>query len=311
MSNDARQKAGRKYSVDSGGITTLKRDYIVIQDAVMDADGETVSFSGVPAIGSAHPSYPGLFVQSYDVQEGEGKDKQTLTVTVNYGPQTIETSGTGQDAVTSVVTEWGWEDGTDEKELTEGVDGTPVRNSVGDPFESVPKVMTPAPVFCKVMKFKTRQTGWDSAFCCVNSSPVTIGGITCPTGSLLCTISEKRLIGDEEWKYQYTIRLRYKSNKVKIAGTLTDIGWDVAIADAGMRELDANGKPHLIKSVDPETGKRCTVSSAELLDGAGHAAPRTNGALPTAYNFRFQAYGRASFPAWFYSEPTLQEEGLT
>ena len=313
MSTVSKQKAGRKYSVDSGGITTLKRDYIVVQDAVMSANGEAVSFTGVPAIGSAHPSYPGLYVQSYDVQEGEGKDKQTLTVTVNYAPQTTETSGTGTDAQTVAVDEWGWDDGTDEKELVTGVDGTPVLNSAGDPFESVPKIMAPAPVFTKVMKFKTRQTGWNDVTCCVNGSAVTISGISFPIGSLLCTVCEKRLIGNKDWKYQYTVRLRYKSNVVKVGGsnTLTDIGWDVAVADAGMRELDANGKPQLIKQIDPEKKTLVMVTTAELLDGQGHKVSRTSGNTPTPYYFRFQAYSRAAFPAWFYSEPTLQEEGLT
>jgi len=310
MAIQVKQKAGRKYSVDSGGITTLKKDFIVIQDAVMAANGETVTFSGVPAIGTAHPSYPGLYVQSYDVQEGEGKDKQTLIVTVNYGPQTTETSGTGQDAVTVAVDEWGWDDGTDEKELVTGVDGTPVLNSAGDPFESVPKIMAPAPVFTKVMKFKTRQSGWANSNCKVNSSAITVGGVSCPIGSLLCTIGEKRLIGNADWKYQYTVHLRFKSNMVKIngSGSLTDIGWDVAIADAGMREVDADtGEKKLIRTIDKETGKMCTVTSAALLDGQG--AKLADGEEP--YNFRFQAYERASFPSWFYSEPTLAEEGLT
>lgn len=313
MSTVSKQKAGRKYSVDSGGITSLKRDYIVVQDAVMAANGETLTFPGVPAIGSAHPSYPGLYVLSYDVQEGEGKDKQTLIVTVNYGPQTTETSGTGQDAQTVAVDEWGWDDGTDEKELVTGVDGAPVRNSAGDPFESVPKIMAPAPVFTKVMKFKTRQSGWASSNCKVNSAAITVGGVECPIGSLLCTVGEKRLIGNADWKYQYTVHLRFKSNKVKIGGadTLTEIGWDVAIVDAGMREIvtsgpDARPEKKLIRAIDKETGKMCVVTSAALLDGNG--AKLADEAEP--YNFRFQAYERATFPAWFYSEPSLQEEGL-
>ena len=309
MANQVKQKAGRKYSVDSSGITTLKKDFIVIQDSIMSADGEIVSFPGVPAINSAHPSYPGLFVQYYEVQEGEGKDKNVLTVTVNYGPQTTETSGSGQDAVTCVVDEWGWDDGTDEKELVTGVDGTPVRNSAGDPFESVPKVMAPAPVFTKVMKFKTMQSGWASSNCKVNSSAITVGGIECPIGSLLCTVGMKRIIGSKDWKYLYTVHLRLKSNKVKIAGAnqLTDIGWDVAVVDAGMRELDSNGEKKLIRVVDKETGKLCTVASAALLNG--HGAKLDDEDEP--YNFRVQAYERASFPSWFYSEPTLVEEGLT
>lgn len=309
MSTTAKQKAGRKYSVDSGGITTLKKDFIVIQDSVMPENGEALSFPGVPAIGSAHPFYPGLYVQSYDVQEGEGKDKQTLIVTANYALQTTETSGVGENAVTVAVDEWGWDDGTDEKELVTGVDGTPVLNSAGDPFESVPKVMAPAPVFTKVMKFKARQSGWFNSNCKVNASAITVGGVSCPIGSLLCTVGEKRIIGNKDWKYQYTVHLRLKSNMVNINGdsSPTDIGWDVAVVDAGMRELDADGEKKLIRTIDKETGKTCTVTSVALLDG--HGVKLRDEAEP--YNFRFQAYERASFPSWFYSEPTLQEEGLT
>ena len=301
MANQVKQKAGRKYSVDSGGISTLKKDFIVIQDAVMSANGEAVSFNGVPAIGSAHPSYPGLYVQSYDVQEGEGKDKQTLTVTVNYGPQTTEVSGTGQDAQTVAVDEWGWDDGTDEKELTTDVDGVKVLNSAEDPFESVPKVSVPAPVFTKVVRFRNRQSGWAAANCKVNSSSVSIGGISYPIGSLLCTVAEKRIIGSSDLKYQYTIRLRYKSNKIAIAGdsSATDIGWDVAVLDAGMREC-VDGKKKLIRVTDKETGKPCTVTSATLLNG--HGVKLDEDGEP--YVFRFKAYDRASFPNWFYSEPT-------
>ena len=55
-------------------IKTLKKDYIVIQDSIMPANGEKLTFPGVPAIGSAHPVYPDLYVLTYDVQEGEGKE---------------------------------------------------------------------------------------------------------------------------------------------------------------------------------------------------------------------------------------------
>lgn len=308
MSANAKQKAGRKYTVDAGGITTLKKDFIVVQDSAMAANGETLTFPGVPAIGSKHPAYPGLYVESYDVQEGDGTNKNVLTVTVNYGPRTTETSGEGESAVAVAVDEWGWDDGTDERELVSGADGTPVRNSAGEPFESVPKYMVPAPVFVKVMKFKGRQSGWQDARCKVNASSITIGGVTCPAGSLLCTVGEKRLIGNADWKYQYTVRLRYKSNPVKIKGakTETDIGWDVSVADVGMREVGKDGKTELIRDIDPETKKPCTVTTAALLDGKGKKLAR--GEEP--YNFRFQTYKRADFPIWFYSEPSLAEEGL-
>lgn len=306
MAIEVKELDGRKWSdTTSGG--SVKRRFRITGLAV----GFTPAwnYTGLPKVGDAHPSLTGYYCTSRDFEEGEGKAKTTVVVTVNYEPKTTETSGEGAEAVSCQVDEWGWDDGTDEKELTSGVDGTPVLNSAGDPFESVPKVSAPAPVFTKVIKFKERQSGWQNVVCCVNDSEITVGGMKCPVGSLMCTVGEKRIIGDENWKYQYTVRLRYKSNTVKIAGekTLTDIGWDVAITDAGMRELDDNGEKKIIRAIDKETGTRCTVTSAALLDGQGKKL--ANGEEP--YNFRFQAYSRASFPNWFYSEPTLKEEGLT
>lgn len=306
MANKVIQKDGRKWSVDSGGVKSLKRKYQITLDAITGANGEAVSFSGVPAIGSAHPIHTGLFVESYDVEEGESNAKKTLTVYVNYAPRTTETSGSGSEAVTSQVEEWGWDAGTEERELVDAVDGTAVLNSAGDVFDRVPTISVPAPTFTKVMKFAQRQSNAMSCDCKVNSSDVTIGGRTYPVGSLLCHVAEKRIFGDPDWKYRYQIQLKYRTNPVKLAGSnsATDIGWDVAITDAGMRELDTNGKLKLIKSVDAETGKKCTVTSPELLDGQGHAVTRSSSTTPKPYNIRFQAYERVSIPSWFVSEPT-------
>ena len=316
MAATGKQKDGRRYTVDSSGISSLKREYLVVLDDMMEADGETLTFPGVPKIGSAHPVYPGLVVVSYDVDEGRGKDKKTLTVTANYSPRTFEVSDpTGKDPVTVQVDEWGWDDGTDEKELTMDKDGKPVVNSAGDPFDSVPTISVPAPTFTKVMKFKDRQSGWAAANCKVNKSEITIGGASFPAGTLLCSCAEKRIIGDEVWKYQYTVHLKYKSNVVKIFGKDTEIGWDAAVIDAGMRAkqtvgegADAHEEIRIIRKVDRETGKMCVVTSAALLDGGGYAVSDTdpNGAVC----LRFKAYDGADIPSWFYSEPTKKEEGL-
>lgn len=306
MANTGILKDGRKWSVDSSGVKSLKRKYQVVLDAITGANGEGVSFAGVPAIGSAHPSYPGLFVESYDVEEGEGAAKNTLTVYANYAPRTTETSGSGSEAVTNQVESWGWDAGSEERELIDAVDGTAVLNSAGDVFDRVPTVSVPAPTFTKSMKFKQRQSGAMACDCKVNAAAVTIGGRTYPIGSLLCHVAEQRVIGDPNWKYRYNIQLKYRTNPVKLAGAnaVTDIGWDVAITDAGMREKGDDGKLKLIKSIDSETGKKCTVQSPELLNGQGKAVTRGAGANPKPYNIRFQAYERVSIPAWFYSEPT-------
>jgi len=301
------QKDGRRWEVDSTGITTLKRPYqVVLTDNNLAANGEAVSFTGLPAIGSAHPSHAGLYVQNYEVEEGKDHEKKVLYVTVNYGPRLVETYGSGQDAQSVQVEQWGWAGGEDERELVTAADGSAVLNSAGDVFDTVPTIKHPAPVFTKVVKFKARQSGWSAHRCKVNSSTVTIGGESFPAGTLLCMVGEVRVTGDGEWKYRYTVELRYRSNKVKLAGasTATEIGWDVALADAGMRELSSDGTLKLIRVMDAETGILCNVTTPELLDGSGHKVERESGTTPTPYNLRYQAYERTTFPTWFYSEPS-------
>lgn len=306
MSSDIRQKDGRRWSVNSGGINTLRRRYQVVLDGNnLGADGEAISFVGIPAIGSAHPNYSGLKVKSYDVEEGECHEKKALTVWVNYDTETGETIGEGSGAVNGAIEEWGWDDGMDERELITDVTGVALVNSAGDPFDSVPRVSYPAPTFTKVIKFASRQTGWASSFCTVNGGAVTVGGINCAKWTLLCTVCEKRIFGDADYRYRYTVRLRYRSNLVKLygSGNAQEIGWNVSVTDAGMRQLGTDGKPVLIRQKDAETGKMCTITSPELLDGNGHAVDRSSGQTVVPYNGFFKAYNESSFPGWFYSEP--------
>lgn len=308
MADTGIQRNGRRWSVDSTGITSLRRPYRIVLDGdYLSENGEAKTFAGVPAINSAHPSHSGLFVQKYDVEEGRDHEKKILDVTVEYGQRAVETVVIGQTEHTAQVEQWGWAGGEDEREVTEAVDGTPVLNSAGDPFDSVPMIKHPAPVFTKVVKFKARQDGWSAHRCKINAAAVTIGGVSYAAHTLLCMIGEQRAIGDAEWKYRYTVELRFRSNKVKLAQgeTATEVGWNVAIADAGMRELDSDGRPRLIKVVDSETGKLCNVTTPELLDGSGHKIDRSSGGgAPVPYNMSFQVYETTTFPSWFYSEPT-------
>lgn len=306
-------KDGRRWTVGESGIKTLKRTYQVLLDAVTATNGEGATFPNVPAIGSEHPVIKGLFAATYDVEEGRGTSKATLNVTVNYERKTVETIGGGTPEepteTPAQVERWGWDSGTEERELTTAVDGTPVLNSAGDVFDRVPSVSVSAPTFTKVVKFKTRQADAMHLDCKVNGKAVTIGGLTYAVGSLRASVSEERLLDDETWNYRYTISLKFRSNPVSLAASsmMTDIGWDVAVTDAGMREKDSStGKLKLISQINAETGRQSLITSPELLNGNGQAVTREPGATaPTPFNFRFKAYERADFPSWFVSEPAL------
>lgn len=306
-------KAGSTYKVDASGPNDVVQHYQVVLQEPLDVDELPDTFSGVPALDSEHPDRPGLYVVKYEVTQPDGEAKSTLDIAVHYGPSSYTETPIDPEAQTptntpTIVSEWGWDDGTGERELVESVGDSPVAvlNSAGDPFESVPTVSTPTPTFTKVLRMGDRIARWGNYFCCVNSDAITIGGMACPARTLLCTISEKKIIGEAKYPYEYTVHLKYRSNKVRVAGAqaATEIGWDVAIVDAGMREKDSStGKLKLIQVTSEETGQPATVTSPELLNGSGQKITRTAGVTVKPYILVFQAYPRVSFPSWFYSEP--------
>ena len=308
-------KAGRNYKVTQNGPGDASIKYQVVLAAPLGANELPMEFTGVPKIGSEHPTQKGLFATEIAVSQPDGAAKSTLDITVTYTRANItETPGDpGADPPTvdtiEAVTEWGWDDGTGEKELVSTVETSPkaVVNSAGDPFDSVPTVSVPTPTFTKVVRSSARKP-YSAYLCTVNDRALTIGDMTCPTGTLLCSVAEKKVIGEWRLPYEYTVRLKYRSNIVPNAetGVDTEVGWDATAVDAGMRELDTSASPpalKLIQIVSKETGQPATVTAPELLDGHGHAVTRTSAGAAQAVVLTFPAYRRTQFPEWFYSEP--------
>ncbi len=308
-------KAGRSYKVGQNGAGDVSIKYQLVLTEPLAATELPTEFPGVPAIGSEHPTRPGLYALSYDVTQPDGAAKNTLDVTVNYGPTSIEPLDPEHPEYIEAVKEWGWDDGTGEKELVASVAvgneaAKPVVNSAGDPFDSVPMVNAPAPTFTKVIQCSERKSGYSAFLCKVNSAEITIGDVTCSPGTLLCTIAERKIIGEWRLPYEYTIHLRYRSNVVTNTYPPSDgeIGWDAAVVDAGMREIDSTThKLKLIQVISKETGQPATVTAPELLDGHGAAQTRDSQGLATPMVLTFHAYERADFPEWFYSEPPTPE----
>ena len=286
--------------------------YQVVLSEPLGVNEVPVSFVGIPTIGSKHPNRP-LYVTDYQISQPDGAAKSTLDVVVNYAPKSETTTPgeQGQPDVIQSVIEWGWDDSTGEKELVATVDTppVPVLNSAGDPFDSVPTVSVPTPVFTKVLRNSQRITGYSQYNCTVNDRQITIGDMTCAAKTLLCTVAEKKVIGEWRLPYEYTVKLKYRSTVVPDSnGIAQEIGWNAAITDAGMREIDEqNGGLKLIEVWSRETGKPATVTSPELLDGQGHAISRSaSGATPVVLTF--SAYKQMQFPDWMYSEPPTPPE---
>lgn len=311
-------KDGIGYNVNDSGAADISLRFQVQLSAPLGQGELITTFSdgttSIPAIGTVHPAREGYYVTNYEVRQPQGAAKNTLDVTVKYGAQSFVTEGGGgeppEPEYVSLIEQWGWDDGTSQRELITAADAnkTPVLNSAKDPFDSVPQIETPAPTFTKVVRFAERKAGWFDYNCKVNDQSVTIGGISFPAGTLLCTICETIDIANFNWPFKYSIRLRYRTNKALIAGetaNLTECGWDAVVCDAGMREVDSTtGQLKLIQIVSAETGQLANVTSPELLNGNGQAVTRGSGVSTVSpYNFRFKAYEDASFPAWFVSQP--------
>lgn len=309
-------KDGARYDVTSGGATAIQQQYQIVLSRPLAAGELLTTFTdgtnAVPLIGTEHPMRPGYYAAKYAISQPRGVAKSTLDLTLTYEPlgptkDVILDPEEEPQTVDSLVVEWGWSDGTTSRELLRGADtnATPVVNSAGDPFESVPTVETPAPEFVKVVKFKTPQVYWPY-MCKINAAAMTIGQVECPANSILCTVCEKLNIGDEIWPYQYTIRMRYRSNIIRrrYGADPEEIGWNVAVVDAGMRELDSNGKPKLI-TIETANDMEAAITSPELLDGSGRKITRDPTA-PNSYQpvlLVFQAYQTTTFPDWFTSTP--------
>ena len=314
------QRDGRTWSVDTGGIRSLKRRYTIVLDTNnLGANGEIADLTtyGIPAIGSVHPNYSYLTVQSYDIEEGEGNEKKLLQIGVNYYNSTTQPGG-GEGLSAYAVEQYGWDSGTSQRDVTYNLfdgqnRGGPLLNSAGDPFDSVPQCDFPAPVFTKVMKTKQLYSSWMDLNCKINKNTIDAAGMECAPKTLIASVSVQQIFGDPEWKYRYTFQLRYRSFKAMYGAGTTPIeyGWDIPVIDTGMRELvntpDGTKKPQIIMMIDQESKLPCAVTSPELLDGTGHKAqrdPETNRAKP--YVIRVQAYEDETFPSEFYSPPPLE-----
>ena len=71
-------KAGRSYKVGQNGAGDVSLKYQVILEEPLGENELPTSFAGVPAIGSVHPSRPGLYALSYDVSPPDGAAKPSL-----------------------------------------------------------------------------------------------------------------------------------------------------------------------------------------------------------------------------------------
>ena len=293
---------GREWRAElSKGVNAVTARYVVMLAQPLANDELPDNITGLPTLGSAHPTFDGLIVKSIRHSEGTGAAKTRLEITVEYGePDEPEQPEGSTD---NYIEKISWQSGSIQRDLTNDVEtGVAVLNSAGQPFESVPQVDRPAPTFIKVFKTKTRKS-YIQFVDKVNTATLSVGGQTFAKDMVRCNqADEEGIFNDADgYKYRYSIALQVMSNKVKLRDgqTATECGWQVPIVDCGTSQISQLDTQKIERvSVQTEDGRQVPVSSPVLLDGAGHFDP----ARRTPYVFLVVAYERTTFPSEFTSE---------
>lgn len=247
--------------------------------------------SGIPAKNAEHPNFSGLYVDGYSWRHA-GTGSKVWICEVAYKRKNMLSTGTGTSAKTEAITlmEWGYEGGSADTE-SDADTGEPLVNSAGDPFDSVPQREEVHPVVrygVRTKDFDPTVFWWNN---CINMAAVTVLDVDFAPHTCRLRIECRKHLDDEELPYEWTYTFEGRDCWVKTAqlvdgsgsapstsydtdGGLSNIGWDLAILQAGYRYLDSDDKP--VKFVDrDEDGNPLEASSPHLLDTDGTALSPT------------------------------------
>ena len=301
---------GREWGVDANGAQTLTCKFLVFVSEPLANTALPISFTGLPAIGSVHPTFGGLYAQGYKIHEGNGSEKNRIEIEVEYAPISVTgTPGDDEDEeeepIPSYIEALGWRSGSVSRDLTvDAESGNAVLNTAGQPFESVPQVDRPSPTFFKTFKTMARNPDWVTYVNKVNSAAMMLGGHAFSKDQVRCVqADEERIFNDPTgYKYRYTIALQVMSNLVKLNGgdTATECGWQMPLVSTGTVQR-VSGELKRI-TVPADDGSEVPVSAPVLLDGNGEYVDSQT----DPYAVLFVAYPRTNFPTMFYSEPAEQ-----
>jgi len=185
----------------------------------------------------------------------------------------------------------------------DAVDGRPVLNSAGEPFENVPQ----REMLLPCLSFRRITTARPGAFAdlngTVNDSPVTVMGVAFGRHCARLRFEARRIDEGEEdaGRYEYCFQIEGATNMYaenasgsggQTPGELEDIGWDVSMLDCGYSSLesveggDAVLRPIYIEDAD---GNRVRPASPQLLHGGSYDA------YIMAYFLKFSPYPEASW----------------
>lgn len=310
----------RSWEDDGGGVRTgVSRKYQIILDddpagtAADEIDPSDVA--GLPQPGSTYATGSHLYVSGYSWSGSCGNERRKVFCTVSYSLASNEAGEANKPPRGQDIQSLEWRSGSVSRDLVrDAITGDLLKNTAGQPFDSVPQVDVAAPTWIKVVKTVSRQSGWRTQYNKVNAAAATIGGESFPAKTLRCIQVDEKVLWNDEfgYKYEYTIAIQVMNNSVKVGGAqqAADIGWNLAFISTGTMEKNGEGKLVPVKTIDAETKKEVFVQSPVLLDENGKAIiGEAGGQTAKPFAIEVAAYQTTTFPSDMLSETPTYRNG--
>jgi len=277
--------------------TSATKTYTVV--IPQTSDFALASVTGLPAMGSAYSAgYPTL-VATKITPTCANATAGVWTIEVEYGNQTttvVPPSQPGGEPTNYVykAIQYGTSP-TEGDALFDAGTGAPLRNMLGDTYDSVERITRYAPTV-SITRLETTAPGVTSYSGTINNAAITICGLTFPKHCAMVHISgsvTNETVGNTVYKFLTTYTIvgqrneygRGSSVTVTVAGqtvdgtfyrqgsTLVDIGYDKPIMEAGFNVMSYHPKMEKVRAVitDP-SGTKAEVVGAVPLNNNGSPA---------------------------------------
>lgn len=210
--------------------------------------------TGLPEVGKDTSGVSGYVVESVAFRQDDARSLVWFADVTNG--RKSSTTSTQSEEHQLINRSWGVR--TIQRDMTVDANGCMVRNGAGDPFESVPQLSLVVPSITIKRKEKHSPAGRIAEYNgTVNDSEITIAGISIHPHCGRITITGEDG-GDEKYPYEVTYQIDVQRNEVDseetkleyqtsgtdyhTAGTLVDLGFDVALLNCGYYYIEEDEK---------------------------------------------------------------------
>ncbi len=271
---------------EDGVVTECVERWIVVA-----ADGSELvpsNVTGLPKKGSAHSIHGGLIVDGYSWRHA-GAGSRVWECNVSYKTAHGDSASFDDDEARVTLVEWGTASGSGDI-VADALTGRAVKNSAGDPFDSVPTRDEVYPC----VRFGKKERKFNPKFYYlnnrINESPLTVLGVIFAPHTCRFRAECRRDLDAEEFPYEWTFTFEGRdcwvqtSQLIDIAGgppatvyetngDKSNIGWDLAILECGFNYI-LNGEKVKFTILD-DHGNVTEPSLPQLLDTSGAPLSQT------------------------------------